>query len=66
MSSTSGNYLDKMDPEERALHSYNLVALLVSGIMQEGKCERNEEVEQLLHQLDKALQMILHLYRVAH
>ncbi|WP_219892772.1 hypothetical protein [Aquisediminimonas profunda] len=57
---------DDMTPEERAFHSYDLIGWIVTGIMKEGNCERNEKVEELIHHLDKALQRALRLHRVVH
>lgn len=58
------SYMDKMTPSERALHHYERIGWIVTGIMKEGKCERNEQVEELIGMLDLALQEALSLYRV--
>lgn len=66
MPSPPRNYFEEMTPEEQAFHSYDLIGWIVTGIMKEGNCERNEKVEDLIHHLDKALQRALQLYRVVH
>lgn len=58
------SYMDNMTPSERQLHRYELIGWIVTGIMKEGKCQRNEKVEELIGQLDIALQEALQLYRV--
>jgi hypothetical protein len=58
------SYMDEMTPSERQLHRYELIGWIVTGIIKEGKCERNEQVEELIGQLDIALQEALGLYRV--
>ena len=58
------SYLDDITPSERQLHRYDLIRWIVTGIIKEGKCERNEKVEDLIDQLDIALQEALGLYRM--
>lgn len=60
------NYMDKMTRSERQLHRYELIGWIVTGIMKEGNCERNEKVEELIGHLDMALKEALSLYRVTH
>lgn len=58
------SYMDKMTRSERQLHRYERIGWIVTGIIKEGKCERNEQVEELIGHLDIALQEALGLYRV--
>ena len=57
------SYVDEMTRSDRQLHRYELIGWIVTGIMKEGKCERNEKVDELIGQLDIALQEALGLYR---
>jgi hypothetical protein len=56
--------METMTPAEQALHHYERIGWIVTGIIKEGKCERNENVEELIGMLDLALQKALRLYRV--
>ncbi|MCL6729804.1 hypothetical protein [Sphingomonas hankyongi] len=58
------SYMDKMTPSERQLHRYELIGWIVTGIIKEGNCERNERIDELIGELDIALQEALGLYRV--
>jgi hypothetical protein len=60
----ASSYMDEMTPSERQLHRYERIGWIVTGIIKEGKCERNEKVDELIGQLDIALQDALGLYRV--
>ena len=58
------SYTDDMTPSERQIHRYELIGWIVTGIMKEGNCQRNEAVDELIGQLDLALRGALGLYRV--
>jgi hypothetical protein len=58
--------MDEMTRSERQIRRYELIGLIVTGIMKEGRCERNAQVEELIGHLDLALQEALGLYRVTH